>query len=116
MNEMLQFGIFINNVTLVENTGCQHASQNVKRNCMEVYIKLYLAVRGVNWIPSFSFEWLANQQKKKIKINYGKEIVLHKLKKAKEKKTGVRVRGNIIYPFLQFSECSVINNKAHEGN
>ena len=46
INEMLLFGIIINNVTLVENTGCQFGSKKLKRNCMEVYIKLYLAARG----------------------------------------------------------------------
>ena len=38
-----------------------------------------------------------NQRNKKIICSY-----FFKLKKAKEKKTGVRVRRNIIYPFLQF--------------
>ena len=37
------------------------------------------------------------QRNKKIICSY-----FFKLKKAKEKKTGVRVRGNIIYPLLQF--------------
>ena len=53
-NEMLLFGIIIiNNVTLVENAGCQYGSKKLKRNCMEVYIKLYLAAREVNSIFLF---------------------------------------------------------------
>ena len=53
INEMLLFGIIINNVTLVENTGCQYGRKKLKRNCMEVYIKLYLAARGVSSIFLF---------------------------------------------------------------
>ena len=66
INEMLLSGIIVNNVTLVENTGCEYGSKNLKRNCMEVYIKLYLAAPGVNSIFLFYMVCL-NQQKKKMK-------------------------------------------------
>ena len=50
---MLLFGIIIDNVTLAENIGANLVEKKLKRNCMEVYIKMYLAARGVNFIFLF---------------------------------------------------------------
>ena len=75
INEMLLFGIIINNVTLVENTGCQYGRKKLKRNYMEVYIKLYLAARRVNCHLSLLNGLLINR--KKFDINHEKEIVLY---------------------------------------
>ena len=61
---MFLFGVIINKVTLVENTGCKFGSIKLKINCMEVCVKLYLAARGVNSIFLFCTGLLKSTEKK----------------------------------------------------
>ena len=62
INEMLLFDIIINNVTLVENTGCQYGRKKLGSSRGKFHLSL---LNGL----------LINR--KKIEINHEKEIVLY---------------------------------------